>query len=388
MASPANVDRATLKRDFYMTLGMSVVVSLFIAKKVPYSLTPADVSRSYRDFFIGLFLAISSNLFIGSSFIIKKKGLLKVQQSSGHRAGKGGHAYLREWLWWAGFLTMAVGEVANFVAYMFAPATLVTPLGALSVLVSAIMASKILNETLNILGKVGCFLCVAGATMIIIHSPKEGEVETMEDLAEKLVEPGFIVYTAVVVFIAGVLVCYFSPHYGHKNVLVYTTICSLIGSLSVMACKGVGVALRQTVAGGGNAFTSWLTYALAASVFACIAVQMNYLNRALDTFNTSLVSPIYYVFFTTFTIIASAILFKEWRHLGGREIAGNACGFATIVGAIFLLHAFREFDITLRRLRATVADDNAASTTAERRMLIVGAAATAEREDGGGGDAC
>lgn len=32
-------------------------------------------------------------------------------------------------------LTMIVGEVANFAAYAFAPAILVTPLGALSILV-------------------------------------------------------------------------------------------------------------------------------------------------------------------------------------------------------------------------------------------------------------
>lgn len=33
------------------------------------------------------------------------------------------------------FLTVGAGEAANFAAYAFAPATLVTPLGALSVLV-------------------------------------------------------------------------------------------------------------------------------------------------------------------------------------------------------------------------------------------------------------
>lgn len=37
---------------------------------------------------------------------------------------------------------------------------------------------------------------------------------------------------------------------------------------------------------------------------------MNYLNKALDLFNTAIVSPIYYVMFTTFTIIASVILFQ------------------------------------------------------------------------------
>lgn len=32
--------------------------------------------------------------------------------------------------------------------------------------------------------------------------------------------------------------------------------------------------------------------------------------QALDTFNTSIVSPIYYVMFTTLTIAANAIMFK------------------------------------------------------------------------------
>lgn len=51
-------------------------------------------------------------------------------------------------------VTVGIGEAANFIAYAFAPASLVTPLGALSVLVSAVLASKYLNEKLNLLGKV------------------------------------------------------------------------------------------------------------------------------------------------------------------------------------------------------------------------------------------
>ena len=50
-------------------------------------------------------------------------------------AGSGGYSYLLEPLWWSGLLTMIVGELANFAAYAFAPAILVTPLGALSIIV-------------------------------------------------------------------------------------------------------------------------------------------------------------------------------------------------------------------------------------------------------------
>lgn len=50
-------------------------------------------------------------------------------------AGSGGFSYLTEPLWWVGFLSMVLGELANFAAYAYAPAILVTPLGALSILV-------------------------------------------------------------------------------------------------------------------------------------------------------------------------------------------------------------------------------------------------------------
>lgn len=84
----------------------------------------------------GFVLAVSSSIFIGSSFIIKKKGLKKAA-TTGTRAGSGGHSYLYEPWWWAGMITMIVGEIANFAAYAYAPAILVTPLGALSIIFSA-----------------------------------------------------------------------------------------------------------------------------------------------------------------------------------------------------------------------------------------------------------
>lgn len=45
-------------------------------------------------------------------------------------------------------------------------------------------------------------------------------------------------------------------------------------------------------------------------VAVCVVIQMNYLNKALDLFNTAIVSPIYYVMFTVCTILASVILFQ------------------------------------------------------------------------------
>ena len=48
----------------------------------------ANGASSDSDFYKGLALALSSCVFIGTSFIIKKKGLLRVASGSGRRAGK------------------------------------------------------------------------------------------------------------------------------------------------------------------------------------------------------------------------------------------------------------------------------------------------------------
>ncbi|XP_053129877.1 magnesium transporter NIPA2-like isoform X2 [Hemicordylus capensis] len=304
----------------------------------------ANSSRS-DDFYIGLGLALGSSIFIGGSFILKKKGLLRLNARGSVRAGLGGHAYLREWLWWAGLLSMGIGEAANFGAYAFAPATLVTPLGALSVLVSAVLASYFLNEQLNLHGKMGCVLSILGSTVMVIHAPQEEEVSSLESMAEKLRDPGFIAFAVCMLVSSALLVFVAGPLYGQSNVLVYILVCSAIGSLSVSCVKGLGIAAKELFA-GKPVWSEPLAWLLLLGLVLCISVQINYLNKALDIFNTSVVTPIYYVLFTTAVMTCSAILFKEWQHLVLINIIGTVSGFLTIVFGIFLLHAFRDVPFT------------------------------------------
>lgn len=322
-----------------------------------------------REFYIGLGLAVSSSIFIGSSFIIKKKALIRLNRIGGVRASAGGFGYLKEWIWWAGlitskyislsrstyfviiFLIVGVGEAANFAAYAFAPASLVTPLGALSVIVSAVMASKFLNEKLNLLGKLGCLLCVLGSIIIVIHSPKEVEVDDLNVLMIKLQDSTFITYVIIVLTVALFIGCYVGPKYGNRNVSVYIILCASIGSLTVMSCKALGLAMRDTFSGRSNDFSYWLPYFLIITTIVFIAIQMNYLNKALDIFNTGIVTPIYYVIFTSLVIAASAILFKEWRHMEAEDIVGDICGFCIVIVAVVLLNAFQKMDISIDDVR-------------------------------------
>lgn len=311
------------------------------------------VSEAYN-LVLGLSLAILSAALIGVSVILKKKALLRLSTDGATRAGEGGHGYLKDWLWWAGLLTMGAGEVCNFVAYAFAPATLVTPLGALAVLVSAVLSSYLLGEVLNIIGKFGCFLCVLGSVILVIHAPQEKEVTSLQEMTKKLLEPGFLVYAILVLLSALLLIIFAAPRFGQSHILVYIGICSLLGAFTVSSVKGLAIVL-QTCIYDYRVFANPLTWILLITLLVSIICQVNYLNKSLDVFNTQMVYPIYYVLFTSVVLCTSIILFQEWSSMSPVDVVTTVGSFMVIVVGVAMLHLFRDHTLTLKQLTASLA---------------------------------
>jgi hypothetical protein len=297
-----------------------------------------------EDKYIGLALAVSGSLAIGTSFIITKKGLNDAnERSSSYASASDNLSYLRNPIWWAGMSTLVLGEVANFAAYTFAPPILVTPLGALSVLVGAVLASFLLNEELGHLGRLGCGLCLVGSLIIVLHAPEDKVVTTVDEILYYARQPGFLMYCFVVLVFSLVMIYGVVPRYGRSNPLVYVSICSLVGSVSVMAIKGFGVAVKLTI-GGSNQFTHPSTYVFAIMVALCILVQMNYFNKALDTFSTNVVNPMYYVGFSTATAVASLIFFQGFNTTDTTNTVSLLAGFVVTFLGVHLLNLSRKAD--------------------------------------------
>ncbi|CAG8523098.1 10566_t:CDS:2 [Racocetra persica] len=261
-----------------------------------------------RDKYIGLALAVSSSLLIGTSFIITKKGLIDATRR--HGPSSDDHSYLKNPIWWVGMGTMVVGELLNFAAYSFAPAILVTPLGALSVLIGAVLASLFLKENLGRIGTVGCGLCLIGSINIVIHAPADRDILTVDEILAFALQPGSLFN----ILCAGRFV------YNYRD----TSYC-------------FGIALKLTFA-GNNQLTHPSTYVFIIISALCILVQMNYFNKALDQFETNIVNPIYYVSFTTSTIFASVLLFQGFNTSNAVNVISLFCGFLTIFAGVFLLN--------------------------------------------------
>ncbi|KAI1334477.1 DUF803-domain-containing protein [Xylariaceae sp. FL0016] len=283
---------------------------------------------------IGIGLAIASGCFIGTSFVLKKVGLLRANEKYSEEAGEG-YGYLKNLYWWSGMTLMIVGELCNFAAYAFTDAILVTSLGALSVVITTVLSAIFLKERLSLVGKVACFLCVVGSVVIVLNAPEESSVANIQEMKKFVVTPGFLSYTGVIIVGAIFLAFWAGPRYGKKNMFTYISICSWIGGLSVVATQGLGSAIVAQ-AGGTPQFNQWFLYIVLVFVIGTLLTEIIYLNKALNLFNAAMVTPTYYVYFTSTTIITSAVLFQGFKGTA-EEITTVVMGFLTICAGVVLL---------------------------------------------------
>lgn len=243
--------------------------------------TSSDTSKDERPpvyKVIGISLAIGSGLFIGTSFVLKKVGLLKANEKYKEEAGEG-YGYLKNAFWWSGMTLMILGEVLNFVAYAFTDAILVTPMGALSVVITSILSAIFLKERLSMVGKVACFLCIVGSVVIVMNAPEESSVADIQEMQKFVITPGFLSYAGVILVGSAVVAYFVAPKYGKKNMMVYISICSWVGGLSVVATQGLGAAIIAQI-GGKQQFNQWFIYVLLVFVIGTLLTEIIFLNAS------------------------------------------------------------------------------------------------------------
>lgn len=152
-------------------------------------------------------------------------------------------------------------------------------MGALSVVICAILSSIFLKERLSFVGKVGCFNCIVGSVIIALSAPEQSAVASIQDMKKWVIAPGFLSFAGVIIVACLVIALYFGPKYGKKSMMVYLTVCSLIGGLSVVATQGLGAAVVAQASGShGGQFKEWFLYIVLVFVVVTLLTEIIYLN--------------------------------------------------------------------------------------------------------------
>lgn len=321
---------------------------------------------------IGVSLAISSSIFIGASFVINKKSVDNIAKRCRSNSQelqdeqlinspqnetslienqadtitvkkdhKLGFQFLKEPLWWLGILTMGFGEIANFSAYIFSPASLVTPLGALSVVVTCILSTYFLEEKMNVFAKMGIILAVLGSFFVVLNAPNQPAITDLDLVRCYFTQPAFLIYAGFILTSICVLTFFQERHF-----MIRIILSSLSGSLCVVFTKSVGAAVAQlTEQGVYSVVTEWFVYVLIFGLISSIMFQMVQVTKALDMADASTVMPIYYVTFTMSVLVAMNVLFREYENMEGAAGLSIFIGFGVLCCAVVLLQAFKPVEI-------------------------------------------
>lgn len=259
-------------------------------------------------------------------------------QHRGHNNGNGNGMdtmFLHSKLWWLGLALMTIGEAGNFISYGFAPASLVAPLGAVALLSNVIISPILLGERFKFSDIGGIFLAIIGAVTVVFSSKQNDVRLDPSQLLHAIKRLEFVIYTAISVSSGALLAFMSTTALGDRWVLIDVGTCAIFGGFTVLSTKGIS----SLISGGQpiEALKFPITYVLIVVLAATAVVQITYLNRALQRFDSREVIPTQFVFFTISAIVGSAILYRDFENMDAHRLINFLFGCLTTFAGVFVL---------------------------------------------------
>ncbi|KAN0115287.1 DUF803 domain containing protein [Hyaloscypha variabilis] len=245
--------------------------------------------------------------------------------------------YLRSPYWWGGIALMTIGETGNFLAYGFAPASIVSPLGVVALISNCVIAPIMLKERFRLRDFWGVVVAVAGAVVVVLSAKQQEKKLGPHEIWGAITTTEFEVYMAITVCLIGVLV-WASPRYGNRTILIDLGLVGLFGGYTALSTKGVASMLSSTL---WRALTTPVTYALVAVLVGTAVMQVKYVNKALARFDSTQVIPVQFVMFTLSVIIGSAVLYRDFEKATADSVGKFIGGCLLTFFGVFLITSGR-----------------------------------------------
>ncbi|KAI8966771.1 DUF803-domain-containing protein [Daldinia sp. FL1419] len=246
-------------------------------------------------------------------------------------------SYLKSPSWWAGQVLMTVGEMGNFLAYGFAPASIVSPLGVVALISNCVIAPMFFGERFRKRDFWGVVIAVGGAVTVVLSAKQEETKMDPHDVWDAITTMEFEIYMGVSILLIIVLM-WASPKYGSKTILIDLGLVGLFGGYTALTTKGVSSMLSSTLF---KAFTTPVTYGLIVVLLGTAVMQVRYVNKALQRFDSTQVIPIQFVLFTLSVIIGSAILYRDFERTTAQQAVKFIGGCLLTFFGVFLITSGR-----------------------------------------------
>lgn len=136
--------------------------------------------------------------------------------------------YLKSPYWWLGQVLITVGEMGNFLAYGFAPASIVSPLGVVALVSNCIIAPIVFKEKFRKRDFWGVVIAVFGAVTVVLSANTQETKLDPHAVWDAITTMEFEIYMGVTCSLI-VLLMWLSPKYGNRTILIDLGLVGLFG---------------------------------------------------------------------------------------------------------------------------------------------------------------
>ncbi|KAL6108691.1 nipal2 [Pungitius sinensis] len=272
----------------------------------PWAHRAEILENPLRTYLLGIIISICGNILISISLNIQKYAHVRHSQ-------RDSKPYYTSPVWWCGVALMGVGELGNFAAYGFAPASLIAPLGCVSVIASAVISVIFLKETVRVSDVVGGTLAITGTYVLVTFAPHTTTHITAHLIQYYIVSWFFVLYLSLEVLLFCILLYVYKKR-NVKHIVVVMLLVALLASLTVISVKAVSGMITESIKGQLQ-FIYPIFYVMLVIMIASCAFQIKFLNQAMKMFDATEVVPINFVFFTASAIVAGIVFYQEFEGL-------------------------------------------------------------------------
>ena len=224
----------------------------------------------------------------------------------------------------------------SMAALAFAAQSLLSPLIACQIVFNALIQIPVLGEVLTCRDFIGTLLIVAGCVTSGIFAPHSEQHYELPELLRNFEKKPFVIYLIVMGSLSLlILICSRLPSYGCAGVLRRVCASMLpglcVGNANIFAKSAAGLAEEGLRDGDASALKHVSTYLICIAAAALPLLSLYFLTRALKSYSTSLVVPIYISTLIVVSTVSGGIYFGEIASMSTEASIGLACGVCLVV---------------------------------------------------------
>jgi len=297
--------------------------------------------------YVGVIVSIFGS--VASNFGVNTQKYSMIQEI---RTGRE-RPYARQPIWLLGMILVILGAVADFGALGFAAQSLITPVGGFTMVANLFFASMWLGEKITRLDFMSTFLIIGGIILIAAFADKSAQCFTLENLKCLYKRKQFKVYAVFVG--AAILGMYLLIVWLRRKTkkmkeesktdtkqyerliailpLACATLSGLIGAQSVLFAKSV-IEILKSQANGSDDLKSGVSWLIIFAMLSAIFGQIHWLATGLSQFDAVVIVPVFQSVFVTFTIIAGASYFGEFRNFNQLQTTFFPIGVLVLLAGV------------------------------------------------------